>query len=399
MVERDLAKVEVAGSSPVIRSKQKIRLRRKADFLFCIIHCSHIIRRKLKPIEKAETSLKFALFGKMQVLLDKIQSKFCCILVRTMILYQRTCGNLKGSEKMLSDNIREYRKKSNMSQDELAEKLGVSRQSISLWETGQTQPTIDNIIALAKIFNISADTLLGNADGTISSQDKTPGEKTNKKLIGVIVLAIAVIIAIVGVVILVVSLGRNSSGSDEGDETGSSVAAPSSETGNTVDEPFDLFSYCKNFAIEKGTLNGDYCIYQQPAAKYGGYDNEYFSISYWGDSDMVEFCLHCPLSETQSHNFYLRMRGGYNQRYEYLSSKYYRDTGKSLRSATGYIDPAVFSDKYPLNCDHYEGSVDGQDEFMEESRVGICDLIRCLKEFVKAENMECAFSVFEFVNF
>ena len=99
-----------------------------------------------------------------------------------------------------------------MSQDELAEKLGVSRQSISLWETGQTQPTIDNIIALAKIFNISADTLLGNADGTISSQDKTPGEKTNKKLIGVIVLAIAVIIAIVGVVILVVSLGRNSSG-------------------------------------------------------------------------------------------------------------------------------------------------------------------------------------------
>ena len=121
LVERDLAKVEVAGSSPVIRSKQKIRLRRKADFLFCIIHCSHIIRRKLKPIEKAETSLKFALFGKMQVLLDKIQSKFCCILVRTMILYQRTCGNLKGSEKMLSDNIREYRKKSNMSQDELAE--------------------------------------------------------------------------------------------------------------------------------------------------------------------------------------------------------------------------------------------------------------------------------------
>ena len=231
----------------------------------------------------------------------------------------------------------------------------------------------------------------------ISKREKE--KKTNKKLIGVIVLAIAVMIAIVGVVILVVSLGRNSSGSDERDETGSSVAAPSSETGNTVDEPFDLFSYCKNFAIEKGTLNGDYCIYQQPAAKYGGYDNEYFSISYWGDSDMVEFCLHCPLSETQSHNFYLRMRGGYNQRYEYLSSKYYRDTGKSLRSATGYIDPAVFSDKYPLNCDHYEGSVDGQDEFMEESRVGICDLIRCLKEFVKAENMECAFSVFEFVNF
>ena len=81
---------------------------------------------------------------------------------------------------MLSDNIREYRKKSNMSQDELAEKLGVSRQSISLWETGQTQPTIDNIIALAKIFNISADTLLGNTDGTILSEDRDPGEPGEK---------------------------------------------------------------------------------------------------------------------------------------------------------------------------------------------------------------------------
>ena len=50
--------------------------------------------------------------------------------------------DLKGSGIMLSDNIKNYRKKSNMSQDELAEKLGVSRQSISLWETGQTQPTI-----------------------------------------------------------------------------------------------------------------------------------------------------------------------------------------------------------------------------------------------------------------
>ena len=40
---------------------------------------------------------------------------------------------------MLAENIRKYRKEKNMSQDELAEKLGVSRQSISLWENGQTR--------------------------------------------------------------------------------------------------------------------------------------------------------------------------------------------------------------------------------------------------------------------
>lgn len=63
---------------------------------------------------------------------------------------------------MISDNIRNYRKANNLSQDELAEKLGVSRQSISLWENGQTQPTLDNIIALAKIFHVTPDALLSS---------------------------------------------------------------------------------------------------------------------------------------------------------------------------------------------------------------------------------------------
>lgn len=359
---------------------------------------------------------------------------------------------------MLSDNIKNYRKKAGMSQDELAEKLGVSRQSISLWETGQTQPTIYNIVALAEIFNISSDTLLGSYDNANDSpdyalEDENPKNKT--KLIVAIVVAVAVII---GAVILGISLSGNKSKQPNSDfeaangsvvqsedlsvndntsenvNTNSSKATVQGNTDNnnskvateniagksdnskvsesannssnvvnnsvtTATEKFDLFSYCKDFAIKKGTLNGDYCIYQQPATKYGGYENEYFSISYWSDSNMVEFCLHCPLSETYSHNFYLRMRGGFNKKYEYLSSKYYRDTGASLRSAIGNIDPAVFSSNYPISCDKYEGSADGQDQFMEDSRVGICDLIYCLKEFVKVENMECNFSDFEFVNF
>ena len=61
---------------------------------------------------------------------------------------------------MLGDNIRKHRKLNNMSQDELAEKLNVTRQSISLWETGQTQPSLENIVALAKLFKVSTDELL-----------------------------------------------------------------------------------------------------------------------------------------------------------------------------------------------------------------------------------------------
>lgn len=179
----------------------------------------------------------------------------------------------------------------------------------------------------------------------------------------------------------------------------SSLSDNSTSVPDAITAEFDLFTYCKNFAIQIGRLNGDYCIYQQESTKYGGYANEYFSISYWADSDMVEFCLHCPLDETMSENFYLRMRGGYNNTYEYLTSKYYRDSGDSIRSAGGTIDPATFYDGYPISCDFYQGSDDGQNEFMEESRVGMCDLIRCLKQFVVVENMDCTFADFDFVNF
>ena len=328
---------------------------------------------------------------------------------------------------MLAENIRKYRKDKNLSQDELAEKLGVSRQSISLWENGQTQPTIENIIALAKIFNVSTDAILGNAEqADVEIPWEAPLEAETKRKRWVIPVAVIAVVLLIGAVVLLVKLGRRgpeedvfaSQASDSPVSQGESSweessAEVSQEVSEAVSEPgsssagelsqvgadIDLFEYCKDFAIAKGVLNGDFCMYQQPATLYGGYDNEYFSISYWGDSNMVEFCLHCPLSETFSINFYLRMRGGYDGTYEYLSSRYYRDTGESLRSASGSIDPKVFSDSYPLNCDEYIGSFDGQSDFMEESRVGICDLIHCLKNFAEVEGMECGFSAFGFVNY
>ncbi len=330
---------------------------------------------------------------------------------------------------MLSDNIRNNRKRLNLSQDELAEKLGVSRQSISFWETGQTQPTIENIIALTKVFNISSDMLLGNGEGGAVPPENKPKkpERKNKNVALTVVLCIAVavlVIAVAGAIGVVVdwysengfpdtdtpSQTESTAGSesDVSLQTSDTAFGPSSvspdNSGNgggnvSAEEPFDLFVYCRDFAIDIGTLKGDYCIYQQPSKKYGGYEGEYFSISYWADSNMVEFCLHCPLDETLSHNFYLRMRGGYNGKYEYVSSKYYRDSGKSLREARGYIDPAVFYDGYPIGCDDYIGDLDGQDQFMEDTRVGMCDLIRCLKRFAAAEGMECDFSEFEFKHF
>ena len=79
---------------------------------------------------------------------------------------------------MISENIRFYRKTNNMSQDELAEKLGVSRQSISFWENGQTQPTLENVIALAKIFNISSDALLSPDPAPAGANTEKPPTET-----------------------------------------------------------------------------------------------------------------------------------------------------------------------------------------------------------------------------
>lgn len=62
---------------------------------------------------------------------------------------------------MVGEKIQIYRKQQKMSQEELGQKLLVSRQTISLWEKDQTVPTIENLIRLSEIFGVSVDDILG----------------------------------------------------------------------------------------------------------------------------------------------------------------------------------------------------------------------------------------------
>jgi transcriptional regulator with XRE-family HTH domain len=89
------------------------------------------------------------------------------------------------------DVIYELRTKNHLSQDELAEKVFVTRQAVSRWETGETVPNTETLKLLSKLFNVSINTLLGSPhklicqccgmplDDTLIGRDKdgTPNEQ------------------------------------------------------------------------------------------------------------------------------------------------------------------------------------------------------------------------------
>lgn len=62
----------------------------------------------------------------------------------------------------LGATLYELRKEAGMSQEELADKLGVSRQAVSKWECGDSMPDTDNLITISKLYGVSLDELVGN---------------------------------------------------------------------------------------------------------------------------------------------------------------------------------------------------------------------------------------------
>ena len=59
------------------------------------------------------------------------------------------------------DILRQLREKNDLTQDQMADRVMVTRQAVSRWETGETQPNTDTLKILSKEFNVSINTLLG----------------------------------------------------------------------------------------------------------------------------------------------------------------------------------------------------------------------------------------------
>lgn len=64
----------------------------------------------------------------------------------------------------LNEKIHYYRKAAKLSQEELAEAVGVSRQAVSKWELGESTPEVDKLLALAGTFGVTTDELLSDSD-------------------------------------------------------------------------------------------------------------------------------------------------------------------------------------------------------------------------------------------
>ena len=70
-----------------------------------------------------------------------------------------------------AEKLKSIRKKAGLSQEQLAEKLGVSRQAVTKWETETGIPDIENMMAISALFDISIDELLSNERGMKKSDE------------------------------------------------------------------------------------------------------------------------------------------------------------------------------------------------------------------------------------
>ncbi len=84
-----------------------------------------------------------------------------------------------------ANRLQKLRKEKGYSQDQLAEALGVSRQSISKWERAEASPDSDNLIALAKLYNMSLDELIAPSDYKGQQSENTKKDDVRINLNGI----------------------------------------------------------------------------------------------------------------------------------------------------------------------------------------------------------------------
>ena len=102
----------------------------------------------------------------------------------------------------LAKRIAACRKQAGLSQEKLAERMGVSRQTISRWETGEARPDLEKFEQLCGVFSVSADTLLFGAQ----SPAQPDGREQSRRAKAHFRMAAAVVLAAAGVLLVAAAL-------------------------------------------------------------------------------------------------------------------------------------------------------------------------------------------------
>lgn len=119
----------------------------------------------------------------------------------------------------IGNKIFELRKKNNLSQEQLAEKMGVARQTISKWELGETSPDLKQAKELSKIFKVSLDELVNNDIKDIVIEKVSNTEKLSGMILKTIKISLFVIpIAFIVILLLLVLVNIGLKSKDTGRE-------------------------------------------------------------------------------------------------------------------------------------------------------------------------------------
>ena len=117
----------------------------------------------------------------------------------------------------IGNKILELRKRNNITQEELAERVGVSRQTISKWELGETAPDLKQAKELSKVFNISLDELVDNDLKEVIAEKVSNTEKLAGLILKILkIFGITALIFIVLIIVCFVMLMFARKNRDEG---------------------------------------------------------------------------------------------------------------------------------------------------------------------------------------
>lgn len=120
---------------------------------------------KLAAIEIVGMLLSFLILA-VAVVLPLILLVLCIralwIYIKTHTKAQEVKKETAAVRKTLAETLKDHRTRCRMTQEFVAESLGVSRQAVSKWETGDSDPSMSNLVLLAKLYGVPLEELLQN---------------------------------------------------------------------------------------------------------------------------------------------------------------------------------------------------------------------------------------------